>query len=145
MDAEGLARALGQMRRVLRRGGLAVVTVRDYDALRAERPAVLPTHLSRSPTGLTLTVPLCEWSDEGRTYLLRQLQLEEQPDGGWRAVERRVRCRATYGRGRHGGVRGGVDRRAVGDAGRERVLPTVAGCQGALTRRRPDQDDDQDG
>jgi glycine/sarcosine N-methyltransferase len=94
LDARSLVLALGQMRRVLRPGGLVVVTVRDYDALRAERPAVLPTHLSPSPEGLVVTVPLLEWADDGETYLLRQLQLQEAPGAGWRTVERRVRCRA---------------------------------------------------
>jgi len=92
-----LARALGQMRRVLREGGLLVLTLRDYDRLSQERPPVLPTHLSRTGDGLLLTVPVCEWSDDGRRYLLRQLQLTEQPGGAWAAVERRISCRA-YGR-----------------------------------------------
>ena len=89
--------ALSQMRRVLRPGGLLVLTLRDYDQLSLDRPPVLPTHLSRSDDRLTLTVPLCEWADDGRRYLLRQLQLAERSTGGWSTVERRVWCRA-YGR-----------------------------------------------
>src|SRR5690606_23058769 len=69
----------------------------DYDRLSHERPPVLPTHLSRTDDRLSLTVPVCEWADDGRSYLLRQLQLTEQPGGGWVTVERRVQCRA-YGR-----------------------------------------------
>jgi SAM-dependent methyltransferase len=94
MDARSLATAVAEMRRVLRPGGLVVITVRDYDRLRDERPPVLPTHLSRSADGLVVTVPLFEWSPEGETYLLRQLQLTERPGGGWTTVERRTRCRA---------------------------------------------------
>jgi ubiquinone/menaquinone biosynthesis C-methylase UbiE len=97
LDDGDLARALGEMRRVLREDGLVLLTLRDYDRLSVERPPVLPTHLSRHDERLLLTVPVCEWSDDGRRYLLRQLQLGEQPSGGWVIVERRVRCRA-YGR-----------------------------------------------
>ncbi len=98
LTADGaLGAAFTQMNRVLRPGGLAVVTLRDYDRLSVDRPPVLPTHLSRGENGLVVTVPLCEWSDDGREYLLRQLQLSEQAGGTWVAVERRVRCRA-YGR-----------------------------------------------
>jgi len=92
-----LAKALVEMRRVLRDDGLLVLTLRDYDRLSAERPQVLPTHLSHTGDGLVLTVPLCQWSDDGRRYLLRQLQVAELPDGGWETVERTVQCRA-YGR-----------------------------------------------
>jgi glycine/sarcosine N-methyltransferase len=97
LDDGDLARALAEMRRVLRGGGLVVVTLRDYERLGQERPPVLPTHLSRNDRGLTVTVPICDWSPDGRRYLLRQLQISEQPSGGWVAVERRVQCRA-YGR-----------------------------------------------
>jgi ubiquinone/menaquinone biosynthesis C-methylase UbiE len=97
LDDGDLDRALGEMRRVLREGGLLVLTLRDYDRLAQDRPPVLPTHLSRSDNGLSVTVPLCEWAEDGTGYLLRQLQLTEQPGGGWVTVERRVRCRA-YGR-----------------------------------------------
>jgi glycine/sarcosine N-methyltransferase len=97
LDDGDLSRALREMCRVLRPGGLLVLTLRDYDRLSLERPRVLPTHLSRSGERLTVTVPLCEWADDGRHYLLRQLQLTERPDGGWSAAERRVTCRA-YGR-----------------------------------------------
>lgn len=97
LDDGDLARALAEMRRVLRPDGLLVLTLRDYDRLSVERPPVLPTHLSHGGSGLALTIPICDWSADGRRYLLRQLQLTEQLGGGWLTVERRVHCRA-YGR-----------------------------------------------
>jgi glycine/sarcosine N-methyltransferase len=113
-----LARALNQMRRVLRPRGLVVLTLRDYDRLSRERPAVLPTHLSPGEDGLVVTVPLCEWSPDGGRYLLRQLQLTERPGGDWIAVERRVDCRA-YGRAE---VRRAAEQ--AGLAGVRWVMPT---------------------
>jgi ubiquinone/menaquinone biosynthesis C-methylase UbiE len=92
-----LALALGEMRRVLRDGGLVVLTLRDYDRLAQERPPVLPTHVSRVDGRLVLTVPMWDWAPDGHRYLLRQLQLTEQAGGGWSTVERRIDCRA-YGR-----------------------------------------------
>jgi ubiquinone/menaquinone biosynthesis C-methylase UbiE len=113
-----LARALSEMRRVLRGSGLVVVTLRDYDRLSTERPPVLPTHLSRIERGITITVPVCEWSADGSRYLLRQLQIAEQPSGGWVTVERRVQCRA-YGRAE---VRAAAEQ--AGLAGVRWVMPT---------------------
>ena len=110
--------ALGEMRRVLRDGGLVVVTLRDYDLLSRERPPVLPTHVSHGEHGLLLTVPVCEWSADGTRYLLRQLQLAEQPGGGWVTAERRVLCRA-YGRAQ---VREAAERAGLGGA--RWVMPT---------------------
>lgn len=94
LEDEALTDTLWEMSRVLRPGGMALVTLRDYDQLSTERPPVLPTHVSDGESGLVLTVPVCEWAPDGTRYLLRQLQLTEQPRGGWVTSERRIHCRA---------------------------------------------------
>lgn len=118
LEDGSLTIALGQMHRVLRPGGLVVLTLRDYDRLSVERPPVLPTHRSQGESGLVLTVPLCDWAPDGRSYLLRQLQLTELTGGGWAAVERRVQCRA-YGRAE---VRGAAEAAGLGNV--RWVMPT---------------------
>jgi glycine/sarcosine N-methyltransferase len=89
LHGEDVLRALREMRRVARPGGLVLVSTRDYDAARSERPRILPPQLSETPDGATVTVQLWRWHDDGERYDLRHLQLSER-DGGWAVAERRV-------------------------------------------------------
>lgn len=82
------------MRRVLRDGGLLVVSTRPYDEIRAARPAATPPSVSGAGGGRAVGFQLWDWHADGERYDYEHFLLEEQGEGGeeW-AV--RVR-RATY-------------------------------------------------
>lgn len=84
--------ALIGMRRVLRDGGLLVVSTRPYDEILAERPAATPPSVSRAGGGRAVGFQLWDWHADGERYDLEHFVLQEQGEEGW-AV--RVR-RATY-------------------------------------------------
>ncbi|MFE6892512.1 class I SAM-dependent methyltransferase [Streptomyces sp. NPDC057694] len=91
LTAAEIGTAFTGMRRVLRDGGLLILTVRDYDELRRVRPASTPPQLSTTPEGgTTITFQLWQWHDDGERYDLRHFQLI--PDGaesdGWQVRER---------------------------------------------------------
>jgi glycine/sarcosine N-methyltransferase len=83
--ADLLAAAV-EMRRVLRPGGRLVLTTRDYDALRRDRP--LSTPPQRNASG-AVTFQLWHWNAEGTHYDLEHFQLV--PRGGeWTTTVRRA-------------------------------------------------------
>jgi glycine/sarcosine N-methyltransferase len=88
--------AMGEMRRVLRPGGAAIVTTRDYDLVRTG-PAPSSTPPQRSRDGLgrrVVTVQLWDWAEDGTQYAVTHLQtLEEQP-GQWQTQARSTVYRA---------------------------------------------------
>ncbi|MBO1332953.1 class I SAM-dependent methyltransferase [Streptomyces sp. VRA16 Mangrove soil] len=90
LTADDVTDALTGMRRVLREGGLLVLSVRDYDEIRRTRPESTPPQVSTAPDGgTTITFQLWHWHDDGERYDLRHFQLA--PDGDdWRVRERRT-------------------------------------------------------
>jgi glycine/sarcosine N-methyltransferase len=89
LTAEDVVRALGEMRRVVSPGGLVLVTTREYDRLRAERPPATPLSLSRGSDGLTVTFQVWEWWPDGEHYDLRHFQVSGEDDR-WRVAQRRT-------------------------------------------------------
>jgi SAM-dependent methyltransferase len=90
-DADVL-RAFSAIRSKLRRDGVLVVSVRDYD--RGERPALGPPTLVPGPPRRVL-LRLHDWdAPESPFHTVRLLVLTERADG-WETTERRGRYRAV--------------------------------------------------
>lgn len=73
----------------LRPGGLAVVSLRDYEALRAERVSGHPVRFGPG----TISFQIWEWDDGGRSYELAQFTLRGEGED-WQTTCRRTRLRA---------------------------------------------------
>lgn len=88
-DDADLARFAGGMRAKLEPGGLAVVSLRDYAPLVAQRA---PGHPVRVGPG-TISFQVWDWDDSGRTYELAQFTLRGHGEQ-WETACRRTRLRA---------------------------------------------------
>ncbi|GAA3771071.1 class I SAM-dependent methyltransferase [Streptomyces coacervatus] len=89
LTAQDLAAALREMRRVLRPGGLLLLTLRDYDDIRRARPVSSPPQVSHGADGRSITFQLWHWHDDGERYDQEYFQLV--PDGaGWQVRVRRA-------------------------------------------------------
>lgn len=90
---EDLRAALRGMRERLNPGGVLLLTLRDYDVLRAERPSFAGKRYHRDPQGRRIAFQLWEWAPDGRTYLGNHFVLREKP-GGWAVEHRATQFRA---------------------------------------------------
>lgn len=88
LSAPDVTAALGSMRRVLRDGGLLVLTLRDYDEIRRTRPVSTPPQVSHTPDGQAITFQLWHWYEDGERYDLEHFQLI--PAGADWTVRRRL-------------------------------------------------------
>jgi SAM-dependent methyltransferase len=86
---EDLARFAAGVAAKLDPGGLAVVSLRDYAPLVAERA---PGHPVRVGPG-TISFQVWDWDDEGRSYELAQFTLRGEGES-WQTTCRRTRLRA---------------------------------------------------
>ncbi|EST30887.1 hypothetical protein M877_08810 [Streptomyces niveus NCIMB 11891] len=95
-DAD-LLTALGEMRRVLRDGGLLLISTRPYDQIRRSRPVSTAPQLHGAGAGRTVTFQLWDWSEDGERYDLEHFQLipaDDDADDDWRVEVRRTAYRA---------------------------------------------------
>ncbi|WP_328771171.1 class I SAM-dependent methyltransferase [Streptomyces sp. NBC_00286] len=89
LTEENVCTALAAMRRVLRNGGLLLLSTRPYDEILASRPAATPPSVSWTEVGRTIGFQLWDWHDDGEHYDLEHFQLV--PDGDdWYVRVRRV-------------------------------------------------------
>ncbi|SEE93236.1 Methyltransferase domain-containing protein [Streptomyces sp. 3213] len=89
LTADDLRTALAGMRRVLREDGLLLLSVRDYDAIRAARPSSTPPQVATTARGRVVTFQLWRWHEDGERYDLEHFQLV--PDGNdWEVRVRRT-------------------------------------------------------
>ena len=90
LTADDVRTALVGMRRVLRDDGLLVLSVRDYDGIRAARPPSAPPQVSTTAQGRVITFQLWHWHDDGQRYDLEHFQLVPGEGGGWEVRVRRT-------------------------------------------------------
>jgi SAM-dependent methyltransferase len=86
---EDLARFAASMRAKLVPGGLAVISLRDYAPLVAERAGGHPVRVGPG----TISFQVWEWDAQGRTYELAQFTLRGDGEQ-WQTACRRTRLRA---------------------------------------------------
>jgi glycine/sarcosine N-methyltransferase len=88
--------AMREMHRVLRSGGAAIVTTRDYDAvLSGPAPSSTPPQRSLDNAGRrVVTVQLWDWSADGTQYVVTHLQATERQPGQWETRARTTIYRA---------------------------------------------------
>jgi ubiquinone/menaquinone biosynthesis C-methylase UbiE len=95
-DSDALA-ALAQMHRILRPGGTAIVTTRDYDRILADPPTSTLPQVFRSDGTRVITFQLWDWHEMTGSYDLEHFQVHEKPDGT-RTTERRTASYRAYTR-----------------------------------------------
>jgi SAM-dependent methyltransferase len=95
-DSDALA-ALAQMRRVLRPGGTAIVTTRDYDHVLAAPPVATLPQVYDSGAERVISFQLWTWREGMGSYDLEHFQVRLQADGTW-VTERRTAAYRAYTR-----------------------------------------------
>ena len=90
---EGLRQAALGMRAKLREDGLLVVSIRDYDALTAEKPRTELPRVFDRPDGRQIAFQVWDWDETSPTYTVHQNVVRE--DGGtWRTHQEATVYRA---------------------------------------------------
>lgn len=100
LTPQAVLAALGEMRRVLRPGGVLLLSTRPYDRLRRERPASTPPQVREGAGGRVVTFQLWHWQPDGERYDLEHFQLlpdapaesegEADSGDGWNVRTRRT-------------------------------------------------------
>ncbi|HKG25667.1 MAG TPA: class I SAM-dependent methyltransferase [Thermomicrobiales bacterium] len=93
LSEEDVQRAVAAMAGRLRRGGLLLASIRDYDRILAERPAGEVPRLLDNAAGRRIVFQLWDWAPDGLTYDLRLFLLRHQ-DEQWETQEHVTRYRA---------------------------------------------------
>ncbi|MFF2745852.1 methyltransferase domain-containing protein [Kitasatospora sp. NPDC058048] len=89
LTAEDVRAALGEMRRVLRPGGLLLVTTRPYDELRRTRPASTSPQTADYEGRRSVLFQLWQWREDGERYDLELFRLLPDDAGEWQVAVRR--------------------------------------------------------
>jgi glycine/sarcosine N-methyltransferase len=89
--------ALTEMSRVLRPGGIVIITTRDYDRVLADRPSSTLPQVFTSGGRRIVTFQLWTWRAGTDIYDLEHFQMRESPDGA-RTADRRVAAYRAYTR-----------------------------------------------
>lgn len=97
LDPGDVVAALQQMSRVLRPGGTAMVSIRDYDRILADPPVSTLPQVFASGGVRVISFQLWAWRGETGIYDLEHFQVHEQADGT-RTAERRTTTYRAYRR-----------------------------------------------
>ncbi len=121
---EELVSAFRAMAQALRPDGVALASIRDYDAMLerpvSQRPRFDPPRLTGSPDARRISLQLWDWHADGERYTLHHITLQERADG-WPSASRRVTYRALR-RSRLSALA-----RSGGLAGIEWLMPNTTG------------------
>jgi len=129
---DDLAMALANMHSLLRPGGLLVTGIRDYDALRRERPRFTPPQLVARDGQRSVLFQLWDWAENGETYTLTMFR-HTMSGGEWISRHGTTRYRALQ--------RAELDRlaEAAGFTGLAWRLPAETGHHQPLLAARKSQ------
>lgn len=92
LDDADLNAACAALRRVLRRGGVLLASIRDYDEVLRRRPTGDLPRRYATEDGERIVFQVWDWLSDDR-YTVRHFIMEGNP-GSWRVAERRTTCRA---------------------------------------------------
>ena len=82
LEDDDLTAALASMKTRLKSGGLLLLSLRDYDALIADKPRFTSQHVQDRPDGRRVVFQLRDWLSDGRRYRAHQFLIREI-DGGY--------------------------------------------------------------
>lgn len=78
---EDLQQAADGFRAKLRVGGLLLISMRDYDRIRAERPISQPPRVFDDRGGRRIVFQVWDWSEDGAQYAVELFIMQRQADG----------------------------------------------------------------
>jgi glycine/sarcosine N-methyltransferase len=99
---DDLEQAVAAISAKLRHDGLFLVSLRDYDQLRRDRPQTQPPRVFDDPDGRRIAFQIWDWSEDGTRYRLHQFLLQ-QHNGEWRTTHVEADYRALL-RGELGAI-----------------------------------------
>lgn len=74
---DDLAAALASMKTRLKPGGLLLLSIRDYDALIADKPRLTSEHVQDRSDGRRIVFQVWDWSSDGRRYRVHQFLIKD--------------------------------------------------------------------
>ena len=90
---DDLDAALASMKTRLEPDGLLLLSIRDYDALVADKPRFTSEHVQDRPDGRRIVFQLRDWASNGRQYRAHQFLIKEK-DGGYELKHFEIEHRA---------------------------------------------------
>ena len=81
LNDDDLAAALTSIKSRLRPGGLLHLSIRDYDALIANKPIFNSQHVQDKPDGRRIVFQVWDWASDGRRYGVHQFLIKENDSG----------------------------------------------------------------
>ncbi|MGH7555438.1 MAG: class I SAM-dependent methyltransferase [Longimicrobiales bacterium] len=94
LTEEELRLGLRSMLSRLRKGGLLLASIRDYDRILEDRPVTTPLIFSGEPGKRRITFQIWEWQPDGRTYVFELFVLTENGQDSWKVRTHRASYRA---------------------------------------------------
>jgi len=90
---EDLAAALNSMKERIKHGGHLLLSVRNYDAVVADKPRFNNEHIQDKEDGRRIVFQVWDWEDDGRRYRIHQFLIREE-DGKYEVNHFETKLRA---------------------------------------------------